>query len=212
MRPEFNSLSLDQLIDVFHRPSPEGEDYAFEYYSEVALKIRQQGEIGVNALWNDIEKANIDRLRAIIVALSMPAITQPKLIPLANDRLLKLSGLLKKYLQHDEPFVIMEAIDGLRHLEDRSVVNQVLTLRDHHSPYVRGSVLRYMAKLWPEQSYQLLLNALSDQNFIVRESALDELGELGRPEAIPHIQLLLKDEHPDVQQAATTALGFLTNS
>jgi HEAT repeat protein len=57
----------------------------------------------------------------------------------------------------------------------------------------------------------MLIHALSDQEFIVRENAIDELGELGQPEAIPYLQPLLNDEHPDVRQAAETAIEVLTS-
>src|SRR5258707_14386289 len=96
--------------------------------------------------------------------------------------------MLGKYLNDSDPLIIAEAVEGLRHLGAKDFLNQISELSNHHSPVVRASVLRYKAKLWPEQAFQMLIQAVSDGDFIVRESAIDELAELGRPEAIPHIQ------------------------
>jgi len=208
--PELDGLGITELVEAFHQPAPEGDEYAFAYYSEIAWRLRQQGEAGNTALWNEIDKANIEQLRAILVALTAPVTAHPQIKPLGRQRWLELRDLLKTHLGHTEPLIVAEAIDGLGHLGEKDVLNQVLSLHDHSSPFVRGSVLRYMAQLWPEQAFQLLIKALSDQHFIVRENALDELGELGRPEAIPHIQPFLTDEHPDVRQAAQTAIENLT--
>lgn len=208
--PELDGLGMTELVEAFHQPAPEGDEFAFAHYSEIAWRLRQQGETGNAALWNEIGKANKEQLRAILVALTAPITTHPQFKPLGHQRLLELRDLLTTCLDHTEPLIVAEAIDGLSHLGEKDVLNQVLSLRAHSSPFVRGSVLRYMARLWPEQSFQLLIEALSDQHFIVRENALDELGELGRPEAIPHIQPFLTDEHPDVRQAAQTAIETLT--
>ncbi len=208
--PELNGLGLTELAEAFHQPAPEGDEFAFAYYSEIAWRLRQQGEAGNTALWNEIGKANMEQLRAILVALTASVTAHPQFKPLGDRRLLELRDLLKTYLEHTEPLLVADAMDGLGHLGEKDALNQVLSLRDHSSPFVRGSVLRYMARLWPEQAFQLLIEALSDQHFIVRENALDELGELGRPEAISHIQPYLTDEHPDVRQATQTAIEVLT--
>lgn len=208
--PELDGLGITELLEAFHQPARDGDEYAFAYYSEIAWRLRQHSEMGNTALWNEIGKANMEQLRAILVALTAPVTVHPQFKPLGHQRLLELRNLLKTCLDYTEPLIIAEAIDGLTHLGEKDVLNHVLSLRTHPSPFVRGSVLRYMARLWPERSFQLLIEALNDPQFIVRESALDELGELGRPEAIPHIQPYLADEHPDVRQAAQTAIENLT--
>ena len=44
-------------------------------------------------------------------------------------------------------------------------------------------MLRYKAKLWPEQAFQMLTQAVSDRHYVVRESAIDELAERFNPHA-----------------------------
>lgn len=69
-----------------------------------------------------------------------------------------------------------------------------------------------MSRLHPDKAYPLLIEALKDPDFIVRENAADELGELDGAEAIPYLRPLLVDSHPDVQQAAQTAIAMLEES
>ena len=94
--------------------------------------------------------------------------------------------------------------------EEADTEAQVLPLLKHASPYVRGSVLRFMSELYPERAVPLLIDALNDAHFIVRENAADELGELEAVEALPFLRASLQDAHPHVRQAAETAIEMLT--
>lgn len=85
----------------------------------------------------------------------------------------------------------------------------MLILRDHTSPYVRGAVLRFVSELYPELATKLLFESLRDQHALVRQNAIDELDDLGMIESLPSIRLLLNDSHPDVRQAAQTAVANL---
>jgi len=66
--------------------------------------------------------------------------------------------------------VVAEAVDGLCRLDEKNAVDRVLVLKEHPSPYVRGSVLRYIARLHPERGFPLLIAALQDSDFIVQRS------------------------------------------
>ena len=66
-----------------------------------------------------------------------------------------------------------------------------------------------MRSLYPNKALPLLIEALKDPDFIVRENAADELGELYEVEAIPYLHQLLRDSHPHVRQAAQTAIEML---
>jgi hypothetical protein len=60
----------------------------------------------------------------------------------------------------------------------------------------------------------LLLTGLRDRHFAVRESAVDALDEteaLDAAQALEAIQPLLDDPHPDVRQAAETAVHNLSD-
>jgi HEAT repeat protein len=196
--PEFDHLNLEELIDCFQKPLLEEEDELSLYCSELALLIKKQGDQGMAFLLDQIPKADTDRLVGILFALTET--------PLKD---LRLSELLLTYLQDSRSMVVAEAIDGLSRLGEKDTVDRVLPLLEHPSPYVKGSVLRFMARLHPDRALPLLLQALKDPHFIVRENAADELGELDEVAAIPELHQLLVDSHPDVRQAAQTAIEIL---
>lgn len=196
--PELDSLTLKELIEHFQGQPLEGEDPS-TYYLEVAILIKNQGNAGINYLYRAIDKADAQRLRGIIFALTESSLEKEKLRP-----------LLFKYLKDQHPLIVAEAIDGLCKLEEKNAINQILAMLEHSSPYVRGSVLRFVAQLYPDKALPLLLSTLKDPHFIVRENAVDELGELGLPSVIPYLQPLLSDPHPDVRQATQTAIQNLS--
>ncbi len=197
--PDLDRLDLNQLIVRFTGPPEDGEEYACTYYTEVALHIRERGgDAGVNYLWNSFERADTDRQRAIIFALSEPSIAMPAL----KERLLSL-------LHDARPMVVMESVDGLARLGAADATDRVIDLQQHPSPYVRGSVLRFMRRIHPDRAFPLLIKAIEDPHALVREVAADELGELQNLDAIPHLRPLLVDPDSDVRQAAQTAIEIL---
>lgn len=201
--PELDHLNLEELMKRFQLPAPENED-AVLFYQEVSYLIATQGEMGIKFLWNEIDKANTAQLQAILFALT----ETPLKHPFSQPELLK---LLVNYLHDERPLIVMEAIDGLSKLGVIDNLKTVLALREHPSPYVRSSVLRFMRSLHPEKALPLLIESLKDPDYIVRESAADELGELEAVEAIPFLKSLMeKDNHPDVREAAQTSLDILS--
>jgi hypothetical protein len=196
--PELDQLNLEALAARFKMPPPEGEAYAAAYYSEVASLIAKQGERGIAFLEEQLDKEDTARMRAILFALTKPGLEKP----LGTERLVS-------YLADARPEIVAATVDGLRRQRKADHTGRVLSLLHHPSPYVRGSVLRFMSELHPDNALPLLFAALSDEHFIVRENAADELGELGRPEALPHLRSLLADPDPDVRQAAQTAIEIL---
>jgi HEAT repeats len=195
--PELDNLGLEELIRQWQRSPIDGEAYAASYYQEVAYLIRQQGETGVKFLLTEVETADRQRLAAILTMLP----------PIENRRLI--SDVWIGFLEDNRPEIVASAIDGLRHQHVWRVRNQVFALSKHISPQVRGSVLRYMSQYDPKIASVMLMEALDDPAYIVRENALDQLDELGVVEAIPLIRSLLADDHPDVQKAAAIALENL---
>jgi vesicle coat complex subunit len=164
----------------------------------VALQIAERGQAGNDALIGLLSTADDDRLRAIIFALS----SHP-------GEPMRIRNLLMDYLRDQRPLIVAEAVDGLAALDARDATEQVLALQDHPSPYVRGGVLRFMARLHPDEARELLIDALSDPDYIVRENAIDELQEIDATDALPSLEPLLHDPHPYVRQAAETAVAGL---
>jgi HEAT repeats len=196
--PELDRLNQEELVVRFRMPPPEGEEYANAYYQEIAHSIGKKGKEGIVFLQQEIDNENPAKLQAILFALT-------------ENRLphLELRDFLISYLTDPRPIIVMEAIDGLRRQGETETVNLVLALQQHSSPYVRSSVLRFMRQLYPDRALPLLIEGLKDPDFIVRENATDELGELEAVEALSHLRPLIQDPHPDVRQAAQTAIEIL---
>ncbi|MBW4550297.1 MAG: HEAT repeat domain-containing protein [Aphanocapsa sp. GSE-SYN-MK-11-07L] len=195
--PELDQLGLKELIARWHQPAIDGEAYAASYYQEIVDLIRQQGEAGVKFLLAEVPTANLQKLAAILCLLP----------PVSNRKLI--NQIWTNFLKDDRPEIVASAIDGLRHQHIWQVRDQVFALSKHPAPCVRGSVLRYMSQYDPKIASVMLVEALDDPDYTVRENALDELDQLGAVEAIPLIRSLLTDSHPDVQKAAETALENL---
>ncbi|MBD2185882.1 HEAT repeat domain-containing protein [Planktothrix sp. FACHB-1355] len=196
--PELDRLNLEELIDRFRQNPPEGEEYAVVYYQELASIIAVKGKAGIDFLLRQTKETYPPRWQAILFALSQSPLDYPSV-----------RNLLFSYLENEQPMIVAEAIDSLCRIEEKDAVDRVLTLFKHPSPYVRGSVLRYITRLYPDKALPLLIEAFKDQDFIVRENAADEVGELGAVEAIPYLRRILEDVNPDVRQAAQTAIAML---
>ena len=190
---ELDSLKLAELISRFQEPAPEGKEYAAAYYDEVAALIEEKGEAGLKFLDSQLPIADKDRLGAILLALATPG------HPLSKVMLLK-------YLHDKRPYIIVRAIDGLWRQGQSDASNEVLALRNHPDAWVRGAVLRFMRHIQPEAAVPILLEALQDPHYIVRENAIDELDELEAITALPYIRPFLQDQPKDVRAAARLAV------
>jgi HEAT repeat protein len=194
---ELQELSLNELMALFD--SAEADDrYAFATYSEIADLLAKSGEQGVTLLRLRLPRANEAQIRAILFALSDPDLDAG----LRSDEILQ-------FLSDSRPLIVAEAVDGLRRRGAVDAGGLVIKLLHDKSPYVRGSAQRFFAQLDPTAAFPLLLDAVNDVDFIVRENAADELGALGRPEALAALNRLLDDPHPDVRQAAAEAIEAL---
>jgi len=180
---ELETLNLHELKQRFEQQEIAVE-YDDIYYEELVKYILAQGASGLSYLKDIIEVAQIDvlQLRATICMLSF----QPE-EPWYRER-------LKTLLQDSRERIVAEAVDSLARMNAHDLSENVLSLLTHPSPYVRGSVLRYMRKLFPQEAPPLLITALKDTHPIVQENAIDELGELGYYQALPNIRPFLYNQ------------------
>ena len=194
---ELNNLNLAELISRWNNEVLKEYECVHTYYSELACLILDKGKSGREYLTSAIShESNPARLGAILWLLPSPE------NPLPQDVLLQ-------YLHENEPYVMSCAIRGLINQGEKDAIDDVLALKLHSSPYVRARVLEFLSKLHPESATSLLIEALQDSDYIVRESAIDELDDLGIVESIADIKPLLSDPHPHVRQAAKTAIKNL---
>ncbi len=192
---ELENLSLSELEQ---RLESDG-DYD-DFYEEVVQRIAAQGVPGLSYLRKVVEEAWMDvpQLRATIWVLGLQEED-----PWYREK-------LQTLLHDSRELIVAEAVDGLARIKARDLRENILQLLTHPSPYVRGSVLRYMSKLFPNDAPPLLIAALKDPHYIVKENAIDELDDLEYYQALPYIRPLLYNQHEDVLQAAQTAVENLT--
>jgi hypothetical protein len=192
---ELEGLNLDELEQQFECNG----DYS-SFYDEVAQYIAAQGASGLFYLKNVVEEDRMDvpQLRAAIWILGLQEED-----PWYREK-------LQTLLEDPRDLIVAEAVDGLARIKARDLRDTILQLRDHPSPYVRGSVLRYMSKLFPKEAPPMLIAALKDPHYIVKENAIDELDDLEYYQALPYIRPLLHNQHEDVLQAAETAVENLS--
>jgi HEAT repeat protein len=201
IHPELDSLDINALIKKWYSQPIIPEESEL-YYQEIAYLIREKGDERNQFLANFLlDRQNLDDEDRIQAALRFP--------PLSSYE--NINELLLQYLSDHRPEIIFLAIEALSDIQDFSALERVLVFKNHQDPYVRGSVLRHLSKLYPDTVYPILIEALQDPHYIVRENAIDELDELEDIRAICYIEPLVNDAHPYVRQAAQTALKNLSS-
>lgn len=171
---------------------------------EAAVKIaREAGPRGLDFLLQQVPAADEARLRGILLALSMADSNW-----LASNRE-TVKEVLLRFTHDPRAMVVADAIDSLSRLGFGEAEDHIYPLLSHPSPHVGGSVLRFLSRHNPNRAKPLLIESLRSPEFLIRENAVDELDDLGCVEALPQLRLLLDDPHPDVRQAAATAVKNL---
>jgi hypothetical protein len=200
--PELDHLSLDQLIDRFHGPPPDGPEYATAFYQEVASLMRQFDPQGLDTLLQELQRKNpnTERLRGMLLGLTFPPPTDP-------DRSRSVLTCLRNYLQDERPLIVADAIAGLQRMGAEEAADEVYALRHHPSPYVRANVLRFLGRLRPGLAWSILQDALRDEDKLVREAAIEVLVELV-DRAVDVLESVAEEERdPDVRRLAEAALA-----
>lgn len=156
-----------------------------DYYDVVACQlIKDYAEPVQGLIWHLSKK----RLRAIIFGLGC-----------SGDK--KWRDVVLKFVDLEEGLVAAEALDALRNLDFFSY-DLVLTHLHHASPYVRSSALRFAKKGLANQALAFLVDGLSDDDAIVRQSALDELEGVATIHELHRVIPLLTDPDSGVRDAA----------
>ena len=172
------------------------------WLQEIAAQIARNGNEGLIFLLRTIGNSNPSRARAVLLAFSFldPVV--------AKERSAELKEALLACLTSDEPLLVAQAIDALNDL-GMEVRDEVNALVNHPSPYVVGSVLRFMSRRSPGEAKPILLRSLGSKDPIIRQNAIDELDALECKEALEPIRSLVNDGDKNVRQAAQTAIKHL---
>lgn len=171
-------------------------------YGELAVTIRQRfPDEGASFLRGEVAWDDPDRLAAILLAITW-----------FDERDSHHADLVIECLEHPDEHVVAIAIEDLAGLGGCGLTERVLALGADPRELVRGAVLRFARQVAPDRAPVLLLGALDDPHYIVRENAIDELDELECTPALPRIEALLRDAPPRVRQSALWMIAHLAPS
>jgi hypothetical protein len=172
------------------------------WLEEISARIAKTGTKGVDFLLNHVNGQDEARTRAILIALSLRKNF--------SDRMrTRICDCVQTFLLDSRPLVVAEAIDTLRLLQCETSLGPIVWLINHPSPYVVGSVLRFLASHLRDKAAPILEFALKSGEPIVRQNAIDELDDLSYTPALPKIRELLTDPDANVRLAALTAVKNL---
>jgi hypothetical protein len=204
--PELSHRPAKELMRWFSEPDHDKEvpDGDLELWlGEVASRIAKNGIKGVDFLLSCIPSADDFRLRSILVSLSLVE------NQLSSRKRGTVCTRIRPFLYDARPIIVAETVDALSHLSCPGTKHGILPLLNHSSPYVVGSVLRFLARHFPEEAVPLLEQALDSEDPIIRQNGIDELDDLHYLPALPRIRQLLKDDNKYVREAAITAVMHL---
>jgi HEAT repeat protein len=206
LSPELRGKTPPELMRWFADPDgandlePEDREILLE---EAAVHLAERGGAGIDFLLASTRAADDLQMRAILLGLSFTGEN------IAAPKKAEVHKAVIGFLHDARPMIAAGAVEALNHLGCREARAEILTLLKHSSPDVVGSVLRFMAHLFPKEAVPLLEEALDSPEPLLRENAIDELDELGYTPALPKIKTLLKDRNKDVRQAARAAVKNL---
>lgn len=195
---ELRHLDLAGLIARFQEPCPLGEEESPTWFGEVGYWIGDQGEPGIDFLLSQLPGADESHLRGILSGVSAARADHPNVV-----------AVLLAHLDDERDMVVMDAVYGLYRVGDESVRARIEALAAHRSQYVVSAVHTYLAKLFPEESRDLMIAALDDPGANVRMNAIDQLDEMDEPDAeelVPRIRAMLADPYWGTRQSAHTFL------
>ncbi|WP_327148342.1 HEAT repeat domain-containing protein [Nocardia sp. NBC_01329] len=193
MRGRLAGLSTAELVARWSA----GDEYD-DYYEAVARELYEQGEPGIEVLTQELAGRRVPQLRAALTVLAMHQGSEVAFV----EKVKLLAG-------DSEPVIAGDAIRLLGSLGITELGERIRGMGDHPSPFVRASVLDYLARAEPESAYPALVQGLRDSDYVVRETAVDALDDLDSTESISAIEPLLEDPHEDVRLAARTAVDNL---
>jgi len=119
-------------------------------------------------------------------------------------------ALLLDALTDPHYIVRWNAVEELEELGYTPALARIEAMCADPDPHVRQAALSAIANLGArDQAVPLLLEALRDPHHLVRENAVRELDELDHVAALPRIEKLCTDPHPDVRHEALAAIAKL---
>lgn len=197
--PQMDGASSAQLQLWWNGEAPEWADLRESFLQEVAYKLSESGEQGIEFLKSYARDGDVEKRLAAIYFLADRRFVDDDILDTlreafdADDSRLKTAAL-------------WGAIDIGRFLFERDEIEPLL-----HQPDGRLAALAmvYLSHAHPDETVEILRRALSSSNPHQRSYACDQIGDRFIAELKEEMTPLLNDAHDDVRQAARSNLKML---
>ncbi len=150
--PMLDAKPLPELIALFlsdplaHGVEP---DEAELFFQETAVRIAKCGYDGAVFLLDNLQRADTERVRALLLALSF--IDKDTVNQLAD----RIKCVLASYLSSSNPYLVAESVDSINHLGLAEMADAIIPLLKHESPYIVASVHRFLSSHFPARKANL---------------------------------------------------------
>ncbi|MBA7629782.1 hypothetical protein ES703_37286 [subsurface metagenome] len=105
-----------------------------------------------------------------------------------------------------------QAAMSLGQIGDKSAVPALRAMLERlNKPFPRLFAGYGLAMLSDEEGLKVVIDTLNnrEQQWVIRRHAIEALGKLGDKQAVPHLIVVLKDDHPNIRVSAARALGAI---
>jgi hypothetical protein len=190
-----HGASLNQLLRWWDGIDSLPKDFEDGGVDEVAYALSKHVPDGVRALKRSLEAGDVQRRKSALYWLAFP--------DKADEQVR--TALVQAF--RSEPALKTPALWGFIHLGyfplERASLDAVMEGDDQR---LTALAMVYLSHAHPEESIQILREALRSRNPRMREYACDEIGDRGIEELKDEMRLLTDDADTDVAQAAARNL------
>ena len=205
---DLKQLNTDELIRQFRcrKPRVKPSSYYVSYlHDEIAFELARHGDDGIRALLGALDSSDVTRYRSILRALGSRKRKR------GSKYKQRIREVLRAALKDPRPLVVAEALYSLTTKKLRVRKQRVLAMFRHGNPSLVSQALRHLCRFYPSEVRPYIETALESRDYLVRETAVDEIDDAGWIEFLPQVRRLLTDRHQDVRQAAATAVRNLSS-
>ncbi|MBI5969918.1 MAG: HEAT repeat domain-containing protein [Deltaproteobacteria bacterium] len=120
--------------------------------------------------------------------------------------------VLSTLLNDPDDDVVKFAVDILANMKEERVVDVLMTLTNHANANVRAAVAVCLGRVGARNAMPALLGALSDPEIWVRFSAIESIGSLCDPAALPPLLKIIENDTGLTREAAIDAVSKIAST
>ena len=173
-------MDIPNLISHWRLPYVEAEDTEedflgdWDYYEQIAISMAFKGDEGAAFLLDELPPEPSMRGAALLVGIAESNLDRDEKVE-----------ILRRYVDHEDAYVLGDALHGLSNLAAPDVKSEAEKLVAHEHEYVRRRAIHYLTELFPLETVHLLENGLDDPSDLVRGAVIDRIDESPEPTIPP---------------------------